>query len=201
MWVYSLRFTSLTHSLLWVSMGPIVLNAGTWFLYLMKKIADVAVGTNTNNQYLEMSALIAFCAAINTELSLAVQCLKNIRKPSIMETVGILLGIIGATVMVVGVKRNNIHRLVMSSTSTSKINAYPSQASEVLIHPTIFGDAAAFSGAVAVCVYLIIGQKLLTFLPIWLYMFPVIGIAALTCLIFSFMDNYDPPTFYGFTST
>lgn len=33
MWVYSLRYTSLTHSLLWVSMGPIVLNGGSWILY------------------------------------------------------------------------------------------------------------------------------------------------------------------------
>lgn len=35
-WVYSLRMTSLTHSLLWVSMGPILINGGCWIVYLVR---------------------------------------------------------------------------------------------------------------------------------------------------------------------
>lgn len=34
-WVVSLQETSLTHSLLWVSMGPILLNATAWFLFII----------------------------------------------------------------------------------------------------------------------------------------------------------------------
>jgi drug/metabolite transporter (DMT)-like permease len=34
-WTYSLRETSLTHSLLWVSMGPIIINGGSWIAYLL----------------------------------------------------------------------------------------------------------------------------------------------------------------------
>jgi len=34
-WTYSLRETSLAHSLLWVSMGPIIINAGTWIAFLI----------------------------------------------------------------------------------------------------------------------------------------------------------------------
>jgi len=34
-WVESLQRTSLAHSLLWVSMGPIILNAGSWLIFLI----------------------------------------------------------------------------------------------------------------------------------------------------------------------
>lgn len=34
-WTYSLRETSLAHSLLWVSMGPIIINGGSWIAYLV----------------------------------------------------------------------------------------------------------------------------------------------------------------------
>jgi drug/metabolite transporter (DMT)-like permease len=33
-WVWSLQLTSLTHSMLWVSMGPVLLNAGSWVFFL-----------------------------------------------------------------------------------------------------------------------------------------------------------------------
>merc|ERR1712238_143384 len=65
--------------------------------------------------------------------------------------------------------------------------------------PTFYGDAVAFSGAAAVSIYLIIGQKLRSFLPIWIYVFPVIGTAAVSSLIFALMDNNDPVTWTGYT--
>jgi len=179
MWVFSLRHTSLTHSLLWVSMGPIVLNGGTWFLYLLGQS--------------QCMVTIALCAAISL-------ILVSVRRPSAMETTGVLLGISGAIVMLVGVKRVGS----VNSTRTDddneihEMHAPPNHPNHP---PTVYGDAAAFSGAVAVCVYLIIGQKLRTFLPIWLYVFPVIGAATITCLIFSLLDDNDPCTIYGFTRT
>lgn len=179
MWVFLLRHTSLTHSLLWVSMGPIVLNGGTWFLYLLGQS--------------QCMVTIALCAAISL-------ILVSVRRPSAMETTGVLLGISGAIVMLVGVKRVGS----VNSTRTDddneihEMHAPPNHPNHP---PTVYGDAAAFSGAVAVCVYLIIGQKLRTFLPIWLYVFPVIGAVTITCLIFSLLDDKDPCTIYGFTRT
>jgi drug/metabolite transporter (DMT)-like permease len=34
-WTYSLQQTSMVHSLLWVSMGPIIINGGNWIVYLL----------------------------------------------------------------------------------------------------------------------------------------------------------------------
>ena len=56
-WVWSLKLTSLTHSMLWVSMGPILLNAGSWVFYLC--------GHNAAPTCLETSgALVGFLGAI-----------------------------------------------------------------------------------------------------------------------------------------
>ena len=37
-WVYAIEKTSLFHSLLWVSMGPIILNGGQWILFLLRPL-------------------------------------------------------------------------------------------------------------------------------------------------------------------
>ena len=171
------RSTSLTHSLLWVSMGPIVLNGGAWILYLLGQ-----------NQ----------CIA-GTVFTSAFAFILHVRRPSAMETTGVLVGISGAIIMLIGVKGGmNVNMDGNGNTKGIGIgngNTIISSNHE----PTLYGDAAAFSGAVAVCVYLIIGQKLRKFLPIWLYVFPVIGAATLTCLLFSFLDARDPSTLYGMT--
>ncbi len=177
MWVFSLRYTSLTHSLLWVSMGPIVLNGGAWILYLLGQ-----------NQCIGGTAFASTFAFI-----------LQVRRPSAMETTGVLVGISGAIIMLIGVKGGmNIN--IDGNGNTKGIGVGNGNTIISSNHePTLYGDAAAFSGAVAVCVYLIIGQKLRKFLPIWLYVFPVIGAATLTCLLFSFLDARDPSTLYGMT--
>jgi len=112
----------------------------------------------------------------------------HVKKPSVLETSGALAGIGGAIIMLVGVQRN------ANATMNENENQIISQPNHP---PTLYGDAAAFSGAVAVCVYLIIGQKLRCFLPIWLYVFPVIASATLACLIFALLDANDPATWSG----
>mmetsp|Transcript_52051 Transcript_52051/g.58138 ORF Transcript_52051/g.58138 Transcript_52051/m.58138 type:complete len:350 (-) Transcript_52051:229-1278(-) len=164
MWVYSLNYTSLTHSLLWVSMGLIVSNGWSWFLHAIRK-----------NQFI----LSIFALCVSTTVF-------QHRKPSLLETLGVYFSICGAIIMLLGVQRN--HSLNMKE---NELNNHL---------PTFYGDAAAFSGAVAVSIYLIIGQKLRSFLPIWMYVFPVIGTAALSSLIFALMDKNNPVTWTGYTN-
>lgn len=164
MWVYSLRYTSLTHSLLWVSMGPIVLNGGSWTLYITSKILTASPF---------VSLVVIF------------------RKPSWMETAGAILGFMGAAVMLLDTKRNQNENYEEYGNGTQKYSR----------PPTIHGDIAAFIGAVAVCIYLVIGKSVRSWLPIWLYVFPVIGFASLTCLIFALFDDKDPSTWSGMTNS
>ena len=66
---------------------------------------------------------------------------------------------------------------------------------------TIFGDALAFGGAVFVVGYIVVGRILRTWLPIFLYAFPVTLIAALLLLPFSWMIDPRFATFgvFGWT--
>lgn len=159
MWVYSLRYTSLTHSLLWVCMSPIVLNISSWTAYISSRIFVLSCFTGM-----------------------------LFRKPSLLETIGAILGVIGAAIMLldsanVG-SQQNVNELDHNSSSSLQNIGQPHS------HPpSLHGDIAAFMGAVAVCVYLTIGKHLRSWLPIWLYVFPVIGFASITCLIFALVDN------------
>ncbi len=160
MWVYSLRYTSLTHSLLWVCMSPIVLNISSWTAYISSKI-------------------------------FVLSCFNGMlfRKPSLLETIGALLGVIGAAVMLLdsangGSQQKNVNELDHNSSSSLQNMGQPHS------HlPSLHGDIAAFMGAVAMCVYLTIGKHVRSWLPIWLYVFPVIGFASITCLMFALLDN------------
>ena len=161
MWVYSLRYTSITHSLLWVSMGPIVLNFGSWAMYGIGKLLVLA------------SCSITFFI---------------VKKPTWLETLGTIVGMSGAVVMLLdtGSKDHDIH-----GNHNFNDGSHP---------PSIHGDIAAFTGAVAVCIYLIIGKKVRSWLPIWLYIFPVIGFASFTCLVFALLDNTDKSIWRGMTN-
>jgi len=186
MWVYSLRYTSITHSLLWVSMSPIVLNIGSWILYII---------VNNNN--------------ILTRILFALSPfpISNVKKPTWLETFGAAAGISGAMILLLDIKGSEVGKSIFfyHKRSVSTDNDIVQQMDQVQNsnhRPSIFGDVAAFSGAIAVCIYLVIGKKLRSWLPIWLYMFPVIGFASLTCLIFSFLDGNDRATWkHCFTNT
>jgi len=179
MWVYSMKYTSLTHSLLWVSMGPIVINGSNWFLHMIQ-----VMRYNT-------TMVTSFCLCTTGALSRI-----HAKKPSTLETLGAVFGIVGAMIMLFDVREDNNAKgdPLSQEQQRSGSGSDPNSNSETHLHPpTIYGDAVAFSGAVAVCVYLVIGRKVRSFLPIWLYVFPVIGFACLTCLFFFVCDYYASP--------
>lgn len=149
-WVYSIQKTSLVHSLLWVSMGPIIINWGHWILY----------NFNFTNHV-----------------------------PSILESIGAILGLIGALIML-GDVRANYQELNDASIDNDDLD---------LIHqPTLEGDMAALIGAFAVSIYLIIGQHCRSWMPLWLYAFPVIAAAAFTSMVAALLDITQPSTLFGF---
>lgn len=63
--------------------------------------------------------------------------------------------------------------------------------------PTLEGDLAAFLGAFAVSMYLLIGGNLRTWIPLWMYTFPVIFFAIVTSMILAFLDPHSPATWAG----
>ena len=107
-WVASLDYTSLTHSLLFVTSHPLILICGIALLY---------------------------------------------RKPTNLEKIGVVIGLIGAMVTLIDYK----------------------QGGEV----TIFGDFLAFIGAVTVVGYIVAGKVLRQWMPVFIYALPVTLIAAL----------------------
>lgn len=156
LWVYSLRFTSITHSLLWVASSPIVLNVGAWIGYFWGK-------------------------------SKCYGSLSPIPKPSGFETWGALVGMLGAVVMLFDIRPSHVHAGEGESEGINQ-SIHP---------PSIYGDIAAFGGAVAVCVYLLIGQHLRSWMPIWLYVYPVTAFACISCMIFALWDPEDPAEWNG----
>ena len=136
-WVYSIGKTSLTHSLLWVSMGPIVINWSNWSAFLC-------------------------CSSIII-----------VNRPSIEETFGAAIGLIGAIIMLGDVQSmtqdSDWIDQTFSPDETNKHLGLPS----IEHKPTFEGDIAAFLGAVAVSVYLVIGQICRKWMPLFMYAFPV----------------------------
>jgi len=160
-WVYSLRHTSLVHSLLWVSMGPILINGGNWMIYIIGSCV-VCEGYSR------------WCP--------------KVQRPSWKETAGAFTGILGAVMMLLDVRSES--SLIPGSEESSKVH-----------EPTISGDIAAFIGAAAVSIYLIIGRKLRAWMPLWMYAFPVAGSAMMTNIVFAFMYSPDRALLKGLGRT
>lgn len=113
-----------------------------------------------------------------------------ISKPSTIESIGSVIGLLGAIIMLL-----DIHDDTKESTSSTTTLSSPQGNS-----PTLEGDMAAFLGAFAVCIYLLIGNKMRTWIPLWLYTFPVIFFALLTSIALAFyMDPSRPAQWSGFT--
>jgi drug/metabolite transporter (DMT)-like permease len=160
-WVYSIQHTSLIHSMLWVSMGPIIINSGHWMLYfLSSSIPNCCIGIG----------LIIPNFSANT-----------VSQPSRMETAGAAIGLLGAGLMLIDVQQ-------LSSSSAITNTKENANAFEKSHDPTLHGDIAAFVGAVAVSLYFVIGQQLRKWVPVWMYSFPVVGCGALTCAFFNWVS-------------
>jgi len=159
-WVYSIEKTSLVHSLLWVSMGPILLNWGQWILFFVSKGTWVG-------------------------------------KPSMFESWGAFIGLIGALVMLLDVKQQQQQIDDGSGSMISEREVENSNNPD----PTLEGDVAAFLGAFAVSMYLVIGGNLRSWLSIWLYAFPVIASAVVTTVTLALIDPSHPAHWVGLSST
>ena len=163
-WLYSIQRTSLAHSLLWVSMGPIIINWGQWMIFICNS-------------------------------STAIRGVPVVAKPSNFETVGAAVGLFGAILMLLDIRQDKDGgdgMNVQPSSSSSAITALPRN-----YEPTFEGDFAAFFGAFAVSMYFIIGRNLRSWMPVWMYAFPVVGAATLTCVLFSMLDPTCPATISG----
>ena len=57
---------------------------------------------------------------------------------------------------------------------------------------TLAGDLAAFGGSVAMAAYLVLGRRVRKWCPIWLYVFPVTFVAALTTVALAFLLSPSP---------
>ena len=106
--------------------------------------------------------------------------MKYFLRPSNMETIGVLIGIGGAITILLDIES-------VSATSTTT----------TIRQPSIEGDMAAFIGALAVSMYLLIGQNLRTWIPLWMYTFPVILAAIVTSVFLAFLDPEAPAQWGG----
>ena len=128
-WVASLKYTTLTHSLLFVTAHPLIVVAGMFFLGFM------AIG---------------------------------VRKPTSRELAGAMIGFCGAA-------------LTLFDEGTT-------QGDQTV---TILGDSLALLGALTVVGYIVCGRILRTWMPIFLYAFPVTLLGAVLLLPASFLVEDD----------
>lgn len=63
--------------------------------------------------------------------------------------------------------------------------------------PTLMGDIAAIMAAASWCIYLLIGQRLRSWIPLWMYAFPVNISALVTTIMFAACDTQNPITWKG----
>ena len=97
-------------------------------------------------------------------MALLASTVKGVRRPKENETFGAIICFVGAGITL--------------------LDAGSQQGDQTV---TVLGDALAFGGAVFVVGYIVVGRILRTWLPIFLYAFPVTLIAALLLLPLSFL--------------
>eukprot|EP00746_Dinoflagellata_sp_MGD_P062888 gnl/MRDRNA2_/MRDRNA2_264290_c0_seq1.p1 gnl/MRDRNA2_/MRDRNA2_264290_c0~~gnl/MRDRNA2_/MRDRNA2_264290_c0_seq1.p1 ORF type:complete len:226 (+),score=5.35 gnl/MRDRNA2_/MRDRNA2_264290_c0_seq1:43-678(+) len=77
--------------------------------------------------------------------------------------------------------------LMCVDTISSDSSESKSAESSVDRPPTVIGDCSAFTGAVFLCGYLLIGKEMRKSLPVFRYMTSVVLVAAIVCTIFSLL--------------
>ena len=91
------------------------------------------------------------------------------RKPTALETLGSLVGVAGAALMMLDVEEGG------------------GSGADAGHEPTLWGDFVAFLGAVFMAAYLLVGEKLRTKekWSLWTYVQPVTAVSTLTCWAYS----------------
>ena len=170
-------------------LGGTLYNVGLFSqLYVFNTFSAVGFHGSNCYQWLE---LVSSCNWDQCILSIFALCVSTTvfqhSKSSLLETLGVFFGICGVIIMLLGVQRNHSPNIKENDMNNHL--------------PTFYGGAAAFSGAVDVSINLIIGQKLRSFLPIWMYVFPVIRSAAVASLFSVLINRNDPVTWTGYVNT
>jgi drug/metabolite transporter (DMT)-like permease len=197
-WVWSLDHTTLAHSLMWVTMYPILLNGGQWILYsclvvfvlkynlsFCKKcfLNNILVDDNNDSKDVNVNKV----GSEGNEKNILQQSLQL--RPTMLETLGSIIGLAGGLIMLgdVGSNHGNSsneynNNNTIHSNGTNVVNVAPSSGAESSGKVvTVEGDMMALAGAATMCVYLLVGKSLRKWAPIWLYMTPVAFFAAWTC--------------------
>jgi len=65
--------------------------------------------------------------------------------------------------------------------------------------PTLAGDLVAFLGALAMAIYLVIGRRIRAWCPVWMYVFPVVGMSVVTTVSATLL--FEAATVTGLTTT
>eukprot|EP00814_Leptocylindrus_danicus_P000013 CAMPEP_0116015310 /NCGR_PEP_ID=MMETSP0321-20121206/6767_1 /TAXON_ID=163516 /ORGANISM="Leptocylindrus danicus var. danicus, Strain B650" /LENGTH=440 /DNA_ID=CAMNT_0003485069 /DNA_START=28 /DNA_END=1350 /DNA_ORIENTATION=+ len=118
--------------------------------------------------------------------SLCCSIFGNVKRPSWKETLGSIVGLSGAIMMLGDV---------------AKFSSSPTAQASLQHEPTMKGDLAAFVGAFAVSIYLVIGRNCRSWMPLWLYIFPVVVSSALSSLILALFDSEQPTQWSGLSQT
>eukprot|EP00949_MAST-11_sp_MAST-11-sp1_P003133 g3133.t1 len=163
-WCWSLVHTTLAHSLMWVSVYPVILNWGQWSMCaLFAILGSAGIGNRARSP----------------------------TKPSLLETAGSITALIGAVLMLGDAfSSDSAHHAppsppVAQNLSTEVQGSSEGTSAHIVKVPTVEGDLSAFAGAATMCAYLVVGKSVRKWCPIWLYMFPVVLMAAITCTLAS----------------
>jgi drug/metabolite transporter (DMT)-like permease len=93
-WTYSLRQTSLAHSLLWVSMGPIIINGGSWVMYACRYTSESPSYIETGGTLVGLAGALIMLLDINGGTS-------NAQDPSLKGDLVALLGAVAVSAYLV----------------------------------------------------------------------------------------------------
>lgn len=111
----------------------------------------------------------------------------TVNRPSTWaETSGAIVGLLGALMML-----RDVTKFAPSSTAQASLQH----------EPTLKGDLAAFLGAFAVSIYLVIGRSCRSWMPLWLYIFPVVVTSAISSMMFALLDSEQPAKWSGLSET
>ncbi len=156
-WVWSLEHTSLAHSLMWVSTGPIVLNGGHWIIYGVQAlfVAGYCIWCERCASKIRSSGSVAEpltgAAAEGSDRSQNEKKgpFPNLRKPSTLETGGAIIAVLGGICM-------SIDSISEEDKETTTGDGALGGGKQVPV--SLLGDFVAFLGAIFICVYLLISK-------------------------------------------
>jgi drug/metabolite transporter (DMT)-like permease len=177
-WSWSVDHTSLAHSLLLVSATPLLIVAWMGGVWAAVQVAGGGGcgGGGSGSGSAGGSGHARYCAwAART------------RPPTPLEAAGTLLGCAAAVALALEGGTAVAAAAAADSSSTPAAGAAPATVDGVPVDQpvSLAGDAAALLGAAAMAVYLGVGGRLRSWMPLWLYALPVTAAGAVAAGAFA----------------